>query len=434
MREAGKADRLVAARRANKRVTRGTLLRLAVLVAFVGTAHDGRVEAQGVSPPAAAPLTFQAALELAAARNLGLEAARRQKAIREAQVRIARQYQNPDVAFDASRDAPHEAVTFSLPLEIGGKRARRIEVAKTEAGQADLDVRVEMRTLRRNLRQAFYGLLAADERARLERDNVSLLERVRQVTLTLYEEGAAPRLDARAADLGLARAKADSDLAASTRAAAQADLNAVLNQPAGQALAATGDLSEAGELPDLAAATALALASNTDLLAAQQDAAVEERRLSLVKAERVPTPIFSVGGVFDAPGEFRAGVSGGVSVAVPLFNRGGGEIAQVRATLFQLAARRDAVRRSVENAVFGAVARIAAQRRQIEAYRTTIVPAATELAALAEESYKLGRSAVLAYFDAQRALRDVRREYLQALVDFQSAVADLEEVIGAAIH
>ena len=41
---------------------------------------------------------------------------------------------------------------------------------------------------------------------------------------------------------------------------------------------------------------------------------------------------------------------------------------------------------------------------------------------------------MLALFEAQRALRDVRREYLQALLEFQAALADLEEVIGAPIE
>jgi outer membrane protein, heavy metal efflux system len=401
-------------------------------VACVCTAAPGAsARAQG---PGAAPLTFQAAFDLATSRNLGLEAARRQKAIREAQIRVARQFPNPDVAFESTQDVPHHSLMFSVPVEIGGKRGRRIDLARAEAAQADLDVRAELRTLRRNLRETFYGLLAADERVRLATELADLAARAREVARARFEEGAAPRLDLLSAELDLARASADLDLARSQRASAQASLNAVLNQPPAQAVWVTGDLSSAEHLPDLAAATSIAAGSNIDLLAARQDAAVEEQRLGLINAERLPTPTVSVGGVFDAPGELRAGWTGGVSFSVPLFNRSGGEAAEARATLLQLQVKRDAIGRSVENAVFAALARIDGQRRQVEAYRTTIVPAAVELAALAEESYKLGRSPVLAFIEAQRSLRDTRREYLQALVEFQTAVADLEEVIGAPIQ
>lgn len=385
------------------------------------------------SPPSAGALTFGAALELAVSRNLGLAAARRQRAIREAQVRVAGQWANPEVSFEATQDTPHENLTFGVPIEIGGQRGRRIAVAKEELTLADLDVRAEMRTLRRNLRQAFYGLLAADERARLAGEVVGLAGRARQVAQTRFEEGAAPRLDVLQADLGLARAQTDADLARSARASALADLNAVLNQPPGQSVAVTGDLVDAPATPDFARAMAMASSSNLDLVSAEREASIEARRLDLLRAGRVPTPTVTFGLPINAPDEFTVGKSVGITMAIPLFSRNQGEIAQSRATIDQVRAKSDAARRQVESGVFAALARIDAGRRQVESYRTRVVPAAVELTALAEESYKLGRNSVLALLDAQRSLRDVRREYLQALLDFQAALADLEEVIGGPI-
>ena len=135
----------------------------------------------------------------------------------------------------------------------------------------------------------------------------------------------------------------------------------------------------------------------------------------------------------NAPDEFSVGKSLGIAMTVPLFNRSQGEIAESQATIDQVRARRDAARRVVESRVFAALARIDAERRQLESYRTRVIPAAAELAALAEESYKAGRDTLLALLDAQRSLRDVRRDYLQALLDYQAALADLEEVIGGPI-
>jgi cobalt-zinc-cadmium efflux system outer membrane protein len=120
-------------------------------------------------------------------------------------------------------------------------------------------------------------------------------------------------------------------------------------------------------------------------------------------------------------------------MSVPLFNRSQGEIAASEAAIVQIHARRDAARRTVESAVFSALARIEAQRQRVESYRTRVIPAATELADLAEESYKAGRSPLLVLIEAQRALRDAKRDYLDALEEFQAALADLEEVIGGPI-
>ncbi len=383
--------------------------------------------------PAAGTFSYQAALDLATARNLGLAAAMRQRAIREAAVRVARQYPNPEFSFEASRDVPHEVVSLGFPIEIGGKRARRIEVAQEELSLADIDVRTEQRTLRRNLRQAFYGLLGADQRVRNAQEVLAIAQRVRDTANARFTEGAAPKVELMEGDLGVARAQADLNLAQSDRVALQADLNAVLNQAAALAIAVEGEMTQPPALASIDEAMKVAETSNVDLLRSQREIAIEQRRTSQLRAERVPTPIFSVGGVFDAPGEFSAGLSGAVSMTIPLFARNQGEIAQSRATVSQLQAQHDAVRRTVENQVFGAWARLQAQRQQVEVYRDQIVPTATTIEGLAEEGYKLGRNPLLTVLEAQRNLRDVRREYLQALREFQTAIADLEEIIGAPI-
>lgn len=406
-----------------------TTIRYAAVVVLAAGLFAARADAQAP----AAPLTFSAALDLAASRNLDLAAIKRQRAIREAQVRVARQWANPAVGFEVTRDSPHENLTFDFPLPLGGVRGRQIDLAKEELTLADVDEKAAMRTLRRNVRQAFYGLLGSDQRLRLADEVVGLVRRTREAAQARFEEGAGPRLDVLAADLGLARAESDLAMARSARAAALAFLNAVLNRPPAEAVEVVGDPAESPPPPDFDRAMALAAASNGELLAAEREAAIEARRLSLIRAERVPQPTVTFGLPMNAPGEFTIGAAVGVAMNIPLFNRSQGEIAASQATITQIHARRDAVRRTVESAVFGALARIEAQRQRVESFRTRVVPAATELADLAEESYKSGRSPLLMLIEAQRALRDAKRDFLDALEEFQAALADLEEVIGGPI-
>jgi cobalt-zinc-cadmium efflux system outer membrane protein len=393
----------------------------------------GPMAARASAQAPAAPLTFSAALDLAASRNLDLAAIKRQRAIREAQVRVSKQWANPAVGFEVTKDTPHENLTFDFPLPLGGVRGRQIDLAKEELTLADVSEKAAMRTLRRNVREAFYGLLGSDQRLLLAEDVVGLVQRTREAAQARFEEGAGPRLDVLAAELGLARAESDLALARSARAAALAGLNAVLNQPPAEAVAVVGDLAEAPPPPDYARAMVLAAASNGELMAAEREAAIEARRLSLIRAERVPQPTVTFGLPMNAPGEFAVGAAVGVAMNVPLFNRSQGEIAASQATIIEIHARRDAARRTVESAVFSALARIEAQRQRVESFRTRVIPAATELADLAEESYKAGRSPLLMLIEAQRALRDAKRDYLDALEEFQAALADLEEVIGGPI-
>jgi cobalt-zinc-cadmium efflux system outer membrane protein len=257
---------------------------------------------------------------------------------------------------------------------------------------------------------------------------------VRDAAQARFETGAAPRLEVMQADLGVTRAETDLELAGATRVAAQATLNAVLNQPPQSALTVTGSLSDLAGPIAYQQALAIATTSNVDLISLDRQLSIEARRLELLRAERTPMPVVSAGGLFNNPGEFTSGSRVAVSVGLPLFSRNQGEIAGSIATTAQLRTKREATLRTVENDVYGAIARIAAERRQVEAYEQRLVPTATNLEQLAEESYRAGRSSVLSLLDAQRSLRDLRREALQAALDLQVSMAELEEILGTPVR
>ena len=379
------------------------------------------------------PLSLQRALDLAVANNLDLAAARRGRAVRQAEVTAAGQHPNPDVVFETTKDTPHQMLSLEVPFEPW-KRARRIGLAREQLKRADVDDAAALQALRRGVRLAFYGLLAAEQGAALAASMQEVAARVREVAQARFDEGVAPRLEVMQAELGAARARAELALARAGRAGAQAELNALLNRPPAQPLSVQGDIAEGAALPTADAAVERAAAGNAELRAAEQEVAIEERRLGVLKAERLPTPVLSLGAVLNAPGEFDVGYRAGISLALPLFDRGQGQIAGSLALADQARGRRDALRRAVAARAFAAQSRAEAQRAQVAAYRETLVPTATTIESLAEEAYKLGRSPVLAVLDAQRSLRDVKTEYLASLLSYQSALADLEDVLGGAIE
>ena len=333
-----------------------------------------------------------------------------------------------------TRDAPHQVFTFDLPVELGGRRSRRIDLAREELTLADVDLQTELRAVRRELRQTFYTLLAADERVRLAESLLDISTRFRDAAQARFDAGAAPRLEVLQADLVVTRAETDLELARSTRAAAQATLNAVLNFAPAQPVAVTGDVYAAPSVITYEQALGQALTSNVDLVSLDRQIAVEQRRVELLRAERTPVPVFSLHALFNNPPDFNAGTGAAVSVELPLFSRNQGPIAESIATTAQLRARREAVRRDVENNVYGTLARVEAERRQLDAYQRRLVPTATDLESLAQESYQAGRTSVLGVLEAQRSVRDLGREALQAALDLQLSIAELEEILGTEIR
>ena len=64
-------------------------------------------------------------------------------------------------------------------------------------------------------------------------------------------------------------------------------------------------------------------------------------------------------------------------------------------------------------------------------YRDVILPQAQQVEQLAQDSYQLGQTGIAALLQALQASRDVRLRSLEAVSQFQSALADLERAIGA---
>ena len=402
--------------------------RSAAAVVWLVLALPPAAGAQTIDLPT--PLTFDAARSYAETHNLALDAARRGRAIREANIRAAGQRPNPAFDAEASRDTPHQTLTFEFPIEIGSQRSRRIDVANGELLLADVDVQTGMRIVRRQLREQFFGLLAADERVRLAESVVEIATRVRDAAQARFDAGAVPRLEVMQADLGVSRAEAELEAARAERAASQATLNGVLNAPPQQALTLEGALGDHTAAPSFTEATAIAATSNTDLVGLDRQMEIAARRLDLLRAQRTPVPTFSIAALFNAPGDFGVAPSASVNVGLPIFSRNQGEISASIATTSQLRGQRDAIRRTVENAVYSATARVEAARRQTETFQQRLIPVATELESLSEESYRAGRTSVLGVLDAQRSLRDLSRDAVQAALDLQMALAELEDLLG----
>src|SRR5439155_2479710 len=75
---------------------------------------------------AGAPLTLEDALSRAMAANRTIAAARLQRAVDLAGVDVARERPNPELTYEDSKETPRQAIGATLPIELGGKRQRRV--------------------------------------------------------------------------------------------------------------------------------------------------------------------------------------------------------------------------------------------------------------------------------------------------------------------
>ena len=378
-----------------------------------------------------ARLTLQQALELAEKQNLDLAAARRRRDVSLAGVRIARQIPNPTVNFTALRDTPHEGLFFGQPIELGGKRGHRIEVAHQEGRLTEVEISALSRQVRRETRLAYYRLAFARAESERLAQVLGLARRLKQIAQERFEAGAVPQLEVIQGELEVSRAEAESKIAAQVEKVALSELNALLNEPSGTPWGLAEALADLPPSYSLADLIQRAYATNAALEHLAQEQKIEQSRRALLKAQRVPNLDLELGTDFNSPPDFRVGPRSQVGLTIPLFTRNQGEIAQSLANERVLEGEAEATRRSMAGRVESAFLGLNAQQTRVEIYRQTVLPTARQLERMSEESYRAGKSSLLVVIEAQRNVREAERGYLEGLLGAHNAFAVLEETVGA---
>ena len=381
-------------------------------------------------PTSATPFTLQAALAAAEEHNRTLIAARLGRAADLAGIDVAKQRPNPEASFEAGRDTPHEAFSIGMPLEFGGKRARRIDLANATLARTTADLAVQVLDVRRAVRLAYFELVAAANRLQVTTDLRGFAERTRNAARDRFESGAAPRLEALQAELTLAQADNEQEAARGRLEAARAELNTLIGRPPETAADPT-DSFEAGTLPvDLASA----VAASPDIIATDREIDEAVARERLAQTLRTPDTTVSGGVLFDSPPEFMYGWKAGVAVTLPLFTRHAADVRVESARVVQLRAQREARIVELTGQATAAAARARAARQRFLRYRDEIIPQAATVESMAEDSYRSGQTGLSAFLQALQSAREVRLLATDAGLEYQSAIADLERALGGSIR
>jgi cobalt-zinc-cadmium efflux system outer membrane protein len=412
-------------------ITLRVLVALWLLLATAATSlAQEQPPGKGGAPPATT-LTLRDALERANRQNLDLAAARLRRSISQAGIRVAGQLPNPTLNFTALRDTPHEGLFFDLPVEIGGKRGRRIELARQGDFLTVVEIDSLARQIRRRVRAAYYAVTHTQTFTAQKQRALELARRVDEIAKARFDAGEVAQLEPLRADLEVALAETELAVAKQREKVALSGLNLLLNEP----METAWELSPIEELPPaviLADLVIRAQASNPELQHLAQEQKIEQSHRSLLAAERIPTVGLQFGADFNSPGQggFRAGPRGQISFALPIFSRNQGELAQSRATSSMLDSEVAATRRAVAGRVEAGYYEWSTRETEVDLYRRTLLPAVQRFEGLAEESYRAGRATLLTVLDAQRNVQQIEREYLDSLLALQTAFADLEEIVG----
>ncbi len=392
-------------------------------------AQQGAPAAQG-TPAAVAPLTLQAALSRALESNPRLIAVRLQRQVNVASRDVAAERLNPEFRAEFAKETPKEGYTLAVPWETGGKRARRIAVGDAVIATGDAELAQAIAEVQADVRRAYVARYSAESRRTLLEEMQTLAQRVRDAAQARFDAGDAPQLEVLQAQLALSDAENQTNAARGAVDASRVSLNALLGFPleAETPIELTLDVG-----PTLAPGVAMtrAQAGNAELKVLDQRLAEQRARLALAHALRQPDVTPEATLTRRAEPEFSTGWRAAVAISLPLFTTHAAGVRVEEAALAQLTSERDAAVTRISGEVTAASAIAEAQRAQYVRYRDAIVPQALDVERMADDSYRLGQTNIAAYLQALQSTRDIRLRAIQAAVDLQDALADLEKAIGA---
>lgn len=381
-------------------------------------------------PSTPAPLTYRAAVARALDVNPTIRAARSQRTVDLASRDVAAERLNPEFRAEFEKETPKESYTLTMPWETGGKRAGRIAVANAVIATGDAELNAVIAQVASDVRRAYFERVVAERRQTLLNDMLALARRVHDAAQARFDAGDAPRLEVVQAELALADAENQATAAGGTVAAARAKLNALLGYALDAPTPVDPTLDVGPTLP-LDDALARARQNSTALTVLDRQIDAERARITLARALQRPDVTPEATLTHRAEPDFTYGWRAAVAVSIPIFTTHKAGVVVEQATLTQLTNEREAAVARIAGAVAAASALADAQRQQYLRYRDDLVPRALEVERMADDAYRLGQTNLAAYLQALQSTRDVRLRALQAAADLETALADLEQAIGA---
>ncbi|HET9306242.1 MAG TPA: TolC family protein [Candidatus Sulfotelmatobacter sp.] len=392
--------------------------------------------------PSTIPLTLPELESASLAKNPEILAAMRRIAVAEARRGSAGSLDDPAFMYRGwgtplSRpwdlNQSQHMFMYSQSLPGGGKRQLRTQVADTDVDIARAEAEAKKRDVVAQVRRAFYELLQNQDGLRFHDEQASLARQSLESARIKYVVGKVPQSDMLKAQIALTRLvehlvmlQQDGDLARSR-------LNTLLGRDPSSPLDVVGDYSPPSQLPGFLDLEKLALDNRPELAAVSATIRQSETRTQLAEKSLVPDYTLS-GGYMLMPGDsrYRNTYAAEVTVTLPWLNRGrhNAEIAEASAVVAAEKAEYESRRAEIFAEIQESLVRARVAQRLVGLYRDTLRPQAQAVLKATVAAYQVDRTDYLNLLDSQNTALDVELDYIRAVSELETRMADLEHAVG----
>ncbi|NLN75264.1 MAG: TolC family protein [Armatimonadetes bacterium] len=378
-------------------------------------------------PTLADNLTLRQAIETALQNNPSIaaeqltadaaaEAVRGAKALKNPEMIVA-----PNVAGSGGSDT---AAMISQPLELNGSRKARVRAASGEAAAADAEAQIVSRDIVLKVKQLYWETARTIQVVDLNENNVTYLNTLRDAVRRQVDVGRSPGSELIKTDVELARAQQELAQAQFELDSKKAAFNSLLNRPGKSDFTLADKLSFVNINPDAEQLLAAGLSNRPEIRSATAEIGNAQGLVDMARADYRPDVAIQA-----RKESFDSGDSGiAVSVTLPVFDWGSSKSsirqAKILASgrMLQLEAVRNSIKLDIEQAILSEQT----TAKVVRQFEGGILDKTTQLAAMAQKGYEKGATSYLEVLEAQRTLQSIKADYISAIADHSSAVAQLE--------
>lgn len=387
-------------------------------------------------------LTLREVLKLVLMYSPALKGASAEVRAREAESVQAGKIPNPEMglAIDnfsgsgpySGQQSAETTVQLSQLIELGGDRAARTKVAVAEGRLAGWDYEAERLNVLTKATNRFIGVMAAQKRVELADQLLRVAQELEAVAAKRVVAGKSSEIDRSSAEILVAQTQAQYARTKAELAAARRRLALLWGSGNATFHEVVGSFPTARNIPPPAALEGY-LRDNP--LVARYVDELEARRAKLAEARAKAIPDITVG---IGARQFRESNDNAlvatVSVPLAVFDRNQGAVAAAGLRIDET----DYSKRQAENDLHGAFqsaySRLAASAGQLKSLESEVLPKAQAIFDAISAGYREGKFDILRLLDAQRSLFESRMSAVEAQMEYLTAKAELEGLIGRSLE
>jgi cobalt-zinc-cadmium efflux system outer membrane protein len=383
-------------------------------------------------------LTLDNAIRLALQYNPVLRAAAGKVSASEGRAYQARLWSNPELEL-AVEDWPvsggrgfsdsKQTIGVAQMLPFPGKKRLDRQIGISGVGYSEAELSLRRIELVREVKAAFFQVLAAERLVAVETELVTVAESSAFTARKRVAAGAAPDQEQLRAEIPLEQARAELSGFQREWQAARQSLAWLLGRPELAEAAASGDLAETVTPGLLDQRPEHWLPTHPGVSSARANR--DRAELELRRARLEPYPDVKAGVAGGRIGETGESIiQFGFSLPLPIIDHGKGKNQEAQANLSVAEAELAGVEQRLLREWRTASQRLRTSADQVANYRERILPKANEALRLVRTGFEQGKFGFIDLLDTQRTTAEVRLTYQQKLLELNVAQAELESLLS----